>query len=272
MKPYEQTSLNKLGKLMAGSLSQLVANPATTELSTLFEAYWCFLLGKGSGTRTINVEAYAARSFINCSSPVLFDVGANLGEWASRLHSMFPASQIFLFEPQPDCQKILQDKKIPNSKLISKAVSSTCGVTKIYTPDSTSGIASLHQRLDTPFKNKGFATYDVETVTLDSIIEAYHLNRVDFMKMDIEGHELSALQGASKSLEAGVIKAFSFEFGSGNINSRTFFRDFWDLLSPMNYQIYRILPSSRLMRIKDYYEDCEYFRGVSNYIAVLNQK
>ena len=66
-----------------------------------------------------------------------------------------------------------------------------------------------------------------------------------------------------------MIKALTFEFGSGNVNSRTFFRDFWDLLNPLGYKIYRILPSSRMMPIKEYYEDCEYFRGVSNYLAVL---
>ena len=41
------------------------------------------------------------------------------------------------------------------------------------------------------------------------------------------------------------------------------------VLSPLGYKIYRILPSSQMMPIKEYYEDCEYFRGVNNYLAVL---
>ena len=40
---------------------------------------------------------------------------------------------------------------------------------------------------------------------------------------------LEALKGAANSLASGMIKALAFEFGSGNLNSRTFFRDFWDL-------------------------------------------
>jgi hypothetical protein len=51
------------------------------------------------------------------------------------------------------------------------------------------------------------------------------------MKMDIEGHELFALRGAKRALARGVIRPLSFEFGTGNINSRTFFRDYWDLLT-----------------------------------------
>jgi hypothetical protein len=61
----------------------------------------------------------------------------------------------------------------------------------------------------------------------------------------------------------------SFEFGGGNINSRTYFRDYWDLLTRHGYEIYRILPGGRRLQIVRYDEDMEYFRGVSNYVAVL---
>lgn len=104
---------------------------------------------------------------------------------------------------------------------------------------------------------------------MDDIIEEYKIERVDFMKMDIEGHELEALQGAKKSLKNKVIRALTFEFGIRNINSRTYFRDFYELLSSLDYQIYRILPSSQLMHIKEYYEDREYFRGATNYVAII---
>ena len=272
MKPHEQGIFNQIGKTLASPLSQLVVNATTEDLARLFEAYWCILLGKGAGSGwALNTEINAAKSVIKNSSPIIFDVGANIGEWSLLLHKIFPESQIFLFEPQPACQQIIVDKNIPNSELIPKAVSSTSGVVQLYTSAENSEIASIHQRQDSYFEQNIFTPMEVETITLDSVIENHGLACIDFLKMDIEGHELDALKGATKSLEARRIKALSFEFGSGNINSRTFFRDFWDLLHPLNYQIYRILPSSRLMPIKEYYEDCEYFRGVTNYIAVLDE-
>ncbi len=272
MKPHEQGIFNQIGKTLARPLSQLVVNAVTEDWARLFEAYWCILLGKGAGSGwALDAEINAAKSVIQNSSPIIFDVGANNGEWSLLLHKIFPESRIFLFEPQPACQKIIVDKNIPNSQLIPNAVSSETGVVQLYITAENSEIASLHQRQDSYFQQNIFTTVDVETITLDSVIENYGLVCIDFLKMDIEGHELDALKGAIKSLEAGIIKALSFEFGSGNINSRTFFRDFWNLLHPLKYQLYRILPSSRLMPIKDYYEDCEYFRGVTNYIAVLDE-
>lgn len=272
MKPHEQGIFNQIGKTLASPLSQLFVNAATEDLASLLEAYWCILLGKGAGSGwALEAETNAAKSVIKNSRPVLFDVGANNGEWSLLFHKIFPEAQIFLFEPQPSCQQIIAAKNIPNSELIPKAVSSQSGVVQLYTTAENSEIASLHPRQDSYFQQNVFTPLEVETITLDSVIEHYGLASIDFLKMDIEGHELDALNGATNSLAAQKIKAMSFEFGSGNINSRTFFRDFWDLLHPLKYRIYRILPSSRLMPIKQYYEDCEYFRGVSNYIAVLNE-
>lgn len=269
MKPSDQNVLNRVGKRLAGPLSRVVANSATKGVSRLAEAYLSILLGKGAGTGwALDAEIAAAKAVIAAEEPVIFDVGANSGEWASLMHEVFPKSRIFMFEPQPDCQKSIAERGIPNSCLIPHAVSSSRYTTQLFTPGNNAGIASLHERKDSFFAGTNFRTIDVETVVLDEVIEERAVRRIDFMKMDIEGHELAALQGAQKSLADGLVKALSFEFGSANINSRTYFRDFWEFLRPLGYRISRILPSGRLMPIHSYYEDCEYFRGVSNYIAV----
>lgn len=106
-------------------------------------------------------------------------------------------------------------------------------------------------------------------MAIDDVVEEHGLDHIDLLKIDVEGHELSVLKGALNNLQRGRVRALTFEFGSGNINSRTFFHDFWDLLTPLGFRIFRVLPTGRLMPIREYYEDCEYFRGVTNYIAVL---
>ena len=90
----------------------------------------------------------------------------------------------------------------------------------------------------------------------------------DFLKMDLEGHELFALRGAGDYLAPGKIAALAFEFGSANVNSRTFFRDFWELLTPLGYTLYRMVPGGRTLKISHYDETLEFFRGATNYLAV----
>jgi FkbM family methyltransferase len=271
MKVSDPSVFNKVGKLLAAPLSFIVANSVTANFTTLLEAYLSILLGKGAGAGwDINPEIAAVKFAISRSNPILFDLGAYEGKWSSFCHKLYPQANFFLFEPQPGCQKLILDLNLPNSILIPKAVSSKTTQMEFYSDSSTiSSLASLHERQESNFKKYKFKSFAVDTITIDEIVSEYNLEYIDLMKMDIEGHELEALKGAGKSLASGMIKALTFEFGSGNVNSRTFFRDFWDLLNPLGYKIYRILPSSRMMPIEEYYEDCEYFRGVSNYLAVL---
>lgn len=269
MKLQEQGLANRIGKFIARPLSSMVANPVTESWARLLEAYWCILLGKGSGSNwSLQAEVKATQSITRTTAPVLLDVGANFGEWSFLMHRIFPQARILLVEPQPCCQQVILERRIPNTTLIPHAVSSTTCGTRLYVDRDKPGIASLHQRRESYFQSSQFAEQQVHTTTIDEIVAGHGLARIDFMKMDIEGHELHGLKGAIKSLERKVIRALSFEFGACNINSRTYFHDFWDLLHPLDYRIYRVLPSARLMPISEYYEDCEYFRGVSNYFAV----
>ena len=84
------------------------------------------------------------------------------------------------------------------------------------------------------------------------------------MKLDIEGFELFALQGGLKELES--IKVIQFEFGGSNVDTRTFFQDFWYLLTSIGFRIYRISKSGPI-EIKYYSEEDEYF-STTSFLAV----
>lgn len=67
-------------------------------------------------------------------------------------------------------------------------------------------------------------------------------------------------------LNSHAVDMIQFEFFRTNIQSKTFFYDFWQLLSPQ-YRLYRILNNS-LVEITQYHPaDCEIFLGM-NYLAV----
>ena len=220
----------------------------------------------------MRTEVRAAVSRIRRPQPVVFDVGANLGNWSQSLLEAVPSARLFLFEPSPGCQAAIRQKALPGIKLFPFALGEKAESRSYYSSSDTDGSASLYDRRDTPFKDLSYDRRTVDVRTLDEVIESEGIEFVDYVKMDIEGHELFALRGAARALAAGKIGALSFEFGCGNINSRTFFRDFWDLLTASNFAIYRIKPQGRDVLLKDYYEDAEYFQGSTNFVAELQKQ
>jgi FkbM family methyltransferase len=227
------------------------------------------LQGKGAGSGwDMSGELRAAASCIRRRDPVLVDVGASYGTWAKGMLEIFPATRkVLLFEPQQDCQVKLAGLPFPAKTVIASAVSDHSGMEPFYVSNAGWGAASLYERNETFFAARPQRKITVSVTTLDAAFEAEGIDFVDFAKFDIEGAELAAFRGATRSFSRGAIGALSLEFGSGNINSRTFFRDFWNCLTGYGFEIYRVLPGGNILRIDEYYEDLEYFRGVSNYLC-----
>lgn len=250
-----------------------MARGPLARLTRLMEAYLAFIQGKGSGAGwDIDAEVRVAISRLSRPNAVVFDVGAHRGEWSVHLLQALGSTtecRLFLLEPLPFCQNALRSLNLPGSTLIEAAVGDREGFTTLYSPDDWSPVASLHPRRDSYLQHYTFAKDSVRVVTIDQIIADFDLDLVDFIKFDIEGNEVAALQGAQKALKANRIKTLTFEFGSGNVNSRTYFHDLWDILHPCGYQVSRIAPGGILIPIEAYYEDLEYFRGVTNYLAEI---
>jgi len=265
------TALNRVAKWLAPPLSRMACSRLCYNPLRMFDAYLNVLLGKGGGTGWyLQQELRAAISRIRRAQPVVFDVGANVGRWSECLLQAVPGARVYMFEPSPGCrEEIARKSRLAGATLIPAAVSDRTGEAVLHFSSETDGTASLHERADTFFQHVRYSTLPVDVVTLDSIIESERLEFVDFIKMDAEGHELFALRGAQCALEKRRIGALAFEFGSGNINSRTFFRQFWDLLTTRGFLIWRVTPGGAPVLVNEYYEDLEYFRGVSNYVAEL---
>ena len=89
---------------------------------------------------------------------------------------------------------------------------------------------------------------------------------IDYVKIDVEGNELNVLKGFGDHIYN--VKLFQFEFGGTNIDTKTYFQDFWYFFIERQFKIYRITPRG-LMLIKEYKEDEELFK-FTNFIAINN--
>jgi FkbM family methyltransferase len=218
----------------------------------------------GVGTDGHEHEAAAALRFIWREQPVIIDGGANVGRWTQAMIGLCPGFQrIIMFEPQPACWPRLESLASERVLLQRCALSNESGKLKFWA-NANSELASFHRRTDFGDEQKHV---EIDVTTLDLFMDQHRLDFVDFVKLDLEGHETFALEGARNAIESRRIGSVSFEFGMANVNSRTFFIDFWEMFHRVGWRIYRILPGQRIEEIASYSRDYERFFGVENYIA-----
>lgn len=135
------------------------------------------------------------------------DVGANVGYTALVLaEAVGQTGRVLAFEPHPDIfAELTKNTAGLPVESVKAAVSDHGGLAKLHIPLtflSNHGIASL-EPCDTS------TDVEVEAITLDQILTPPH--SVGVMKIDIEGHELNALQGASSLLQEGRIRDIIIE-------------------------------------------------------------
>ena len=226
------------------------------------------LQGKGSGATSIELEAKIALSFIARSgiqNPVVLDIGANVGAYSEAILRNAPQSNVYAFEPSSFVRSKLVERFIGNSSvtIVPLALGNRIAIETLWSDSPESGLASLTKRRLDHF---GIEFNQEESVELTTLDEWSNTAKVfpDLIKMDVEGHELDILLGGLKTL--AMARVVQFEFGGCNIDTKTFFQDFWYLLTRHGFAIYRISARGPI-RISRYSEVDECFR-TTNFLGV----
>lgn len=203
---------------------------------------------------------------------VVFDVGANVGQWTKLALSVNPAIQVHCFEPGAGAFTELARSSFPSNVVLNNfGLGSTKSEVLLYTVGEAAGTNSLYQRHGVEeFDSVVHATETVRLDTLDSYCHTHNIHQVDFLKIDVEGHELQVLRGAHEMLVGGAIRFIQFEYGGCYIDARVFLRDVFDSLAGLDYDFYKILPT-RLRLIERYSQRLETFQ-YSNWLLVHKRK
>ncbi len=125
------------------------------------------------------------------SSGVMIDVGAHVG--SSLIHFAKAGWHVYAFEPDlKNREKLLdrvQDKK--NVRVFNNAVSDEVrNNVAFYSSEVSTGISGL-----TAFHESHVESARIDTTTLTAFAQEYDLAAVDFLKIDVEGHERDVLNG-----------------------------------------------------------------------------
>lgn len=228
--------------------------------------------GRASDYRT-NGELYSLKQLAQkwSNTPVtMFDVGANVGEFTREILEAFKerSFQLYVFEPSTTAIIQLRERvpDLPNVHLEQLALANEEGTADLFFPSEGSALASLHQR-DLSHINQVFGKKEqVKVASVDSFCKENRIEYIHLLKIDVEGYELEVLKGSKEMISRGAIEVIQFEFGGTSLDSRCYFKDFFQMLSP-KYKIHRILPKGLRELGPRYTEKLEIFQS-ANYLAI----
>lgn len=207
-------------------------------------------------------ETYATLIKSSRRPSVFLDVGANYG-----IHSLlFLSAQVpvISFEPNPSCSAQFQTLCELNGfsgRWEGVAIGSEDGEIELVYPERDTWLGSVSSNVVSTLRGAaGMTSMIVPVKRLDSYIGEIPDGRI-LMKIDVEGHECSVLEGASRLLRE---RGPSIVFESNDAGTRG---DLYGMLAGFGYQIHRLQwgpdADSQTMSVDEFVVS-----GDTNFIAV----
>lgn len=137
---------------------------------------------------------------------VAIDVGAFIGYHTVHLAAAVgEAGSVIAFEPVPELMGRLEANLrlngVGNTRIEPMAISDSTGRADLAVARKA-GVGNETSTTSSLVRARGDEHISVATITLDDYVQQSELDRLDFIKIDVEGAELAALTGASDTLRS----------------------------------------------------------------------
>lgn len=202
---------------------------------------------------------------------VIFDVGANVGDWSAALlkrladSSVDESTDLYVFEPVPSTVDSLKSRLgYSNSCLHYEqvALSSEDGEGAIHVRGHNAGTNSLYPES----RGDDEKVVRISKVTATSFCQAANIQHVHLLKCDTEGHDMEVIRGASPLLAAERIAVLQFEYNHRWVYARNFLRDVFTAIEKLPYKLAK-LQSDHLLVFTEWRPELErFFEG--NYALI----
>lgn len=209
--------------------------------------------------------------------PIVMDVGANNGHWSTEcVRVLGNRATVHAFEPG---RRVFEKLKktaegAANIHAYQLGLSSANVEMNIMVSDSVPEKSSVEIQ-SAKSVSPHLSDYHEETqkfVTGDWFCEEHGLERIDFLKVDTEGHDYQVLIGLEKMISTGRVDVIQFEYNRLNIYTKSLLQDFDTFLNTTccesGYMIGRIYPNGVLFKQYSVYDE-NFIDG--NFLAVRTE-
>lgn len=204
------------------------------------------------------IAKFAASRDQNASC-VVYDVGANIGLWSAALLARRPNARVYAFEMIPEfadkAARLLSS--YGNAQVFNAPLSDGDNEIEAFQHD---GGAAITENIFHPGEAK---IHKIRTRSGDDFIRERALEPPDFIKIDVDGHEMKVLKGLRETIRAAR-PYVQFEYSFRYVYERVFLKDVFAYFEDMDYELYQIFPTKLVRRT--YRPSLENFWTV-NYLA-----
>ena len=130
---------------------------------------------------------------VNCNRAI--DIGANVGVWSYWLSKY--SKQVESFEPNPKIFNVLKNIKISNVNTYNVALSNKSGSVNLLIPRGSKGYSNQGASLSSIKVQGEHKSLSIQARCLDE----YNFSDVNFIKIDVEGHEHEVIEGAQETIK-----------------------------------------------------------------------
>ena len=220
---------------------------------------YCVLSGKNFDyDRNTNGEAALLERLAAFSPQIVFDVGANVGDWSLAALQRFPDVSLHAFELVPATCEELRRRAAGAGSLVINAfgLADREGEVEVYTHPVSSERSSTIRAAFTVGPSKLDASACSSTTarvrTGDVYMAEAGVERIDFLKIDVEGAELAVLSGFSRAFDTRAIDVVQFEYGAANLITRHFLQDFYAFFEQRGFVVGKLYPDGVAFGSYDY--------------------
>jgi FkbM family methyltransferase len=214
-----------------------------------------------------NGETFVLETVARFQPRMLFDVGANVGDWSIEAKARCPAAEVHAFEiAQPTFKVLLANTRhLPDVHCQNVGMSDVTGPIHIRHYNSHTALTTATD-YPHPFE---FTELTSQVITGDAYATRNGIEHIDLLKIDVEGMEERVLNGFNGMISRKAIDLVQFEYGRVSILNRFLLRDFHSFFRERGYVVGKVFPNH--VDFREYDLADEDFMG-PNYLACREDK
>jgi FkbM family methyltransferase len=182
------------------------------------------------------------------SPRLVVDAGANMGQWSGMASKIFSSARFHMIEPQSACLEQLQRMASSNSRFVVHPVAVSEPAVEQVAMFGVDNRGSTGAYVGKACDSLREATF-TSARTLDTLVaNAATVTDRLLLKLDLEGHELSALRGAERLLQVTEVIILEAHIYDPDKLGRATFDQLFDYLSERDFILYDVASLSSRQR------------------------